>query len=507
MILYIDACVRRESRTERLARALLQEFDDEIREVRLEEIPFDVSDEAFLERRDRLIEAGAFDHDMFSLARQFAAADMIVIAAPYWDLSFPASLKQYMEKVTVNGLTFEYTPEGIPRGLCRAEKLYYIMTAGGDYIPEEFGFGYIKALAEGYYGIRDVRLIKAAGLDIVGADPDQILDQCIRDQIRGPEGKEPGLSGADASGAEQAPASDRACRIYDRFRARASRDDEYKDWTEYRSELTDFIVSNTKPGASLLILGAGKCNDLDLRKLAEHAGSMTLSDYRPETAEEAFRGYGLTPSAHLGFRAADYVGITDRDYMEYTDLLLSIMQKLAGTPAHSLEAAAGPELDRLGQTLEEIYGRNADYRIDLGGAVYDYAVVAGVHSQLNNAFRGIFQYVRKDVEDSGDRVRFAEELNKYIFEITRKHTVDLVDRFNAAVFAAAGKGVIYGYEENIIYTPEGARGPVIGTVDGARQAGEAIADRPVETYISCLWPLSRRRGIKYEMTICFLKQN
>ena len=82
-----------------------------------------------------------------------------------------------------------------------------------------------------------------------------------------------------------------------------------------------------------------------------------------------------------------------------------------------------------------------------------------------------------------------------------------MDRFNAAVFAAAGKGVIYGYEENIIYTPEGARGPVIGTVDGARQAGEAIADRPVETYISCLWPLSRRRGIKYEMTICFLKQN
>jgi len=185
MILYINACVRRDSRTERLAEALLERYDDDIQQVRLEEMSFEVSDEAFLERRDQLIEEGAFDHEMFSLARQFAAADMIVIAAPYWDLSFPASLKQYMEKVTVNGITFEYTPEGIPRGLCKAQRLYYIMTAGGDYAPEEYGFGYIQALAAGYYGITDSRLIKATGLDIVGADVERIIEQCIERDIKG----------------------------------------------------------------------------------------------------------------------------------------------------------------------------------------------------------------------------------------------------------------------------------------------------------------------------------
>ena len=126
MILYINACVRRDSRTERLAEALLQKLDGEVQQLRLENIPFEVSDEAFLDKRDQLIEEGAFDHEMFALARQFAAADTIVIAAPYWDLSFPATLKQYMEKVTVNGITFEYTPEGIPKGLCKAQKLYYV---------------------------------------------------------------------------------------------------------------------------------------------------------------------------------------------------------------------------------------------------------------------------------------------------------------------------------------------------------------------------------------------
>ena len=182
MILYINACVRQDSRTERLAAALLEKLDGEIQQVRLEEIPFEVTDEKFLDQRDRYIEEGTFDHEMFDFARQFAAADEIVIAAPYWDLSFPASLKQYIEKVCVNGITFEYTPEGIPQGLCRAQRLYYVMTAGGDYAPEEYGYGYIKALANGYYGIMDVRLIKATGLDIVGADVEAIMQESI-DQL------------------------------------------------------------------------------------------------------------------------------------------------------------------------------------------------------------------------------------------------------------------------------------------------------------------------------------
>lgn len=179
MVLYIDSCVRRDSRTQRLASALLEEIGGDVQHLRLGDIQFEVSDEAFLSERDKLTEEEKFDHDMFDLARQFAEADIIVISAPYWDLSFPASLKQYIEKICVNGITFEYTPEGVPRGLCRAQKVYYVTTAGGDYVPEEFGYGYIKALSNGYFGIMDVRLIMAKGLDIVGADVEAILEECI----------------------------------------------------------------------------------------------------------------------------------------------------------------------------------------------------------------------------------------------------------------------------------------------------------------------------------------
>ena len=174
-ILFLNACVRRESRTKRLADRLLAKLNRPFAEIRLHGLAFPAVDEAFLRKRDRLIAGGDFSDSLFALARQFADAETIVIAAPYWDLSFPAALKQYFEQINVVGITFRYTEEGVPVGLCRAKRLFLVTTAGGLYVPEEFGFGYIKALAQNFYGIRDVRLLQAVGLDIVGADVEAIL--------------------------------------------------------------------------------------------------------------------------------------------------------------------------------------------------------------------------------------------------------------------------------------------------------------------------------------------
>ena len=178
MLLYINCCVRENSRTKLLASDLLSKTGKPYTELKLENCNFPRVDADYLQRRDNHITQGKFDDGMFDLARQFAEADEIVIAAPYWDLSFPAALKQYFEIINVIGVTFKYNEYGVPEGLCKADRLYYVTTAGGEYVPEEFGFGYVKALAEGFYGIKDVRLIKAAGLDVYGADTDKILQEC-----------------------------------------------------------------------------------------------------------------------------------------------------------------------------------------------------------------------------------------------------------------------------------------------------------------------------------------
>ena len=174
-ILFINACVRKASRTRQLAEQLLTRLQRPYAELRLHEMTFPVVNEDFLAQRDRLIAAGEFQSPVFDLARQFAEAETVVIAAPYWDLSFPAALKQYLEQINVVGITFRYTQEGVPLGLCRAGRLFFVTTAGGNYVPEEFGFGYIRALARNYYGIDDVRLIEATGLDLEGADTDALV--------------------------------------------------------------------------------------------------------------------------------------------------------------------------------------------------------------------------------------------------------------------------------------------------------------------------------------------
>ena len=174
-ILFINACVRKASRTRQLAEQLLTRLQRPYAEIRLHEMTFPVVNEDFLAQRDRLIAAGEFQSPVFDLARQFAEAETVVIAAPYWDLSFPAALKQYLEQINVVGLTFRYTQEGVPLGLCRAGRLFFVTTAGGNYVPEEFGFGYIRALARNYYGIDHIRLIQATGLDLEGADTDALV--------------------------------------------------------------------------------------------------------------------------------------------------------------------------------------------------------------------------------------------------------------------------------------------------------------------------------------------
>ena len=174
-ILYVNACFKEGSRTNELAQHLLGNLDGEIESVNLYEENIKPLDAEMLSKRDKLLESGRTDDDFLRLARQFASADIIVIAAPYWDLLFPAVLRIYLENITVCGITFRYSEKGIPVGLCKAKKLYYVTTAGGFVGENNFGFDYVKALAVNLFGIENVKLFSAEGLDIYGADIEAIM--------------------------------------------------------------------------------------------------------------------------------------------------------------------------------------------------------------------------------------------------------------------------------------------------------------------------------------------
>lgn len=175
--LFINACVRDNSRTLILARHLLEKLGGDIEEVFLPEENILPLDGKSLARRDELLRNGELDAPEFRYARQFAAADVIVIAAPLWDLSFPACLKCYIEAIMVSGMTFQYSGDR-PHSLCRAKKLIYVTTSGGEFI-QDYGYNYVEGLAHYFFGIKDTMCLLAENLDIEGADVDEILKSHI----------------------------------------------------------------------------------------------------------------------------------------------------------------------------------------------------------------------------------------------------------------------------------------------------------------------------------------
>lgn len=173
-ILFINSCIRENSRTKELAECVLDNISGNIHRIELSDENLKPLNAELLVKREKLSEKRDFSDKMFNCAKDFADADIIIIAAPYWDLTFPAVLKIYLEQISVSGITFRYI-NGIPHGLCRAKKLIYVTTSGGK-IDYNFGFDYINTLARKFYGIEKVLLFKAENLDIDGSNVTEILE-------------------------------------------------------------------------------------------------------------------------------------------------------------------------------------------------------------------------------------------------------------------------------------------------------------------------------------------
>ena len=185
-LLFVNGCISQrgeESRTLVLARSFLDAWQARHPEAEVETVepeallalkPFAPE---MLNDRDALAGIRCFDAPVYDLARQFRAADRVVVAAPFWDLTFPAALRTYIEYISANGLTYHYEADGC-HGDCRAEKLAYL-TSGGDLEqPESLGVRYWKQLCA-MFGIPKFELLYAEGLDDERVDARSRMDEAL----------------------------------------------------------------------------------------------------------------------------------------------------------------------------------------------------------------------------------------------------------------------------------------------------------------------------------------
>lgn len=170
-LVVIDACMRAESRTKKILDGILEvlykKYNVEI--ISLKDIDCTWVGESVLKERD----SGYVPDEFVALSKKVANADRLVIAAPFWDMSFPSVLKVFFENISLFNITFT-SNETQCVGLCKAQKVLYITTRGMNISigePLEQATPYIKALSY-LWGLGELEVISAQNLDY--STPDEV---------------------------------------------------------------------------------------------------------------------------------------------------------------------------------------------------------------------------------------------------------------------------------------------------------------------------------------------
>lgn len=163
-LFYIDSCLRSSSKTKRIADALIYRLSDkyEVETIKLSDYDFPIVKDDILNERSN----GYVPEEYVQIARKIAAADRLVISAPFWDMSFPSALKVFLENMSLFNVTFA-SNEKECYGLCKAEKVLYITTRGmniktGDEMEQ--ATPYIKAICK-LWGLGELHVIAAENMD------------------------------------------------------------------------------------------------------------------------------------------------------------------------------------------------------------------------------------------------------------------------------------------------------------------------------------------------------
>ncbi|MBR1574448.1 MAG: NAD(P)H-dependent oxidoreductase [Bacteroidales bacterium] len=184
-LVVINACVRQsDSRTLRIAEPIIKTLSRRYHVTR-----YDLPEMDIVPLTPSLY-AGRGQGDIPAWAKEAAStlaqADRILIAAPFWDMSFPAVLKCFFEQTSLFDITF--TDNGSTCiGLCKAPKVLYITTRGMD-IPTgsewEQATPYIQALSR-LWNLGPLTTIAARNMDY--STEDEIAGKVARAVAEGTE--------------------------------------------------------------------------------------------------------------------------------------------------------------------------------------------------------------------------------------------------------------------------------------------------------------------------------
>lgn len=213
----------------------------------------------------------------------------------------------------------------------------------------------------------------------------------------------------------------------------------HEEWALYRTELTDFILESCEAGTTIAIYGAGGCNDIDLGRLCGHFSEVALIDNDEEElgkidVEQCFNNIKTV--------CFDLTGQDESALQRYINYLID--RHNSGRIENGFSDFADG-LEELARTIctED---RHPTGIVPVLGKQYDYAVIAGVHSQLNNVLSGLASFC---LGRFGVSKELRTEAVERIEAVQRLFTEQIVRTADDIVLDATLRGIVLGFEYEV----------------------------------------------------------
>ena len=215
----------------------------------------------------------------------------------------------------------------------------------------------------------------------------------------------------------------------------------WEDWTEYRSKLTEIILERNPK--TVMIVGAGRCNDIDLERLLKSAERVICMDVDDEAMKAAVTGIPADIQHMVECREVSLTGIGESDLDSFCDDML-MMARAKGRDL-TLDYFRAQMISCMNALKEKLIGSEEALLRYMPVESVDVVVCAGVHSQL---FSTLSFFIRSLIASLYDIIPNVGSLEAEANDIIREMNNRVIPIIDSALCRMADKAVIFGNEDN-----------------------------------------------------------
>lgn len=294
----------------------------------------------------------------------------------------------------------------------------------------------------------------------------------------------------------------------------------YESWAAYREQVTDLILagasqpdliqeaslqtsiedverswramptSDTKATGSIALFGIGPANDIDLRRLSERFGRITLIDLDRESMERGLARYGLQHCPKVELWDISLSGVTMEDVAAFFETLYGQVVQSGRTLTEA--AFIEMSLSALEEIRRKVYASREALRTQLPANHYDMVVSVGLHSQ----FWSILSYSWLTLAGNVEEQILGNAINHdSFFEALRAIDNAFIPLLNEVLLSMGDRAII-AVEEDEAHPVEGA----FQSMQDIRQRYPEVLEKRLH------WPFRPEDGKSYEMLFQIIGQ-